>query len=392
MLLLGMMLSVAAIIHAQEDSLSSRYIHRVEAGVRTGYVFPTSSFFRGNNFKQEAISNSLSTHLKYSFQFQPHSCADKIYGGVYQGVGISQYRFGNKQELGNPLAIYLFQGARIQQFNPRLSLNYEWNFGLSFGWEPYDYYDNPMNVAIGSRLNAYINANFYLNWMLSHQIDLTAGIAATHFSNGNTKYPNAGLNTIALQVGLVYNFNREEYPAPSQAYIPEFPKHISYDLTLFGSWRRKGIRDAYGDFQASPKSYTVLGFGFAPMYNTGYRSRVGISFDGVYDGSANLYTRPGYYDEFYTPPFKYQLALGVSARGEYVMPYFTIGLGVGVNVLHRGGDLKSFYQTLSLKTEVTRNSYLHVGYSLQDFHDPSFLMLGMGYRFNNLRPVFHRKR
>jgi len=81
------------------------------------------------------------------------------------------------------------------------------------------------------------------------------------------------------------------------------------------------------------------------------------------------------------------MALGLSARGEFAMPYFTVGIGLGTNVLHGGGDLKSFYQVLALKIDVTRNSYLHIGYNLREFHEPNYLMLGIGYRFNNKRPA-----
>ena len=68
------------------------------------------------------------------------------------------------------------------------------------------------------------------------------------------------------------------------------------------------------------------------------------------------------------------------------MPYFTVGIGLGANVLHGGGDMNTFYQILALKIDVWRNSYLHIGYSLSEFHDPNYLMLGIGYRFNNKRP------
>lgn len=99
----------------------------------------------------------------------------------------------------------------------------------------------------------------------------------------------------------------------------------------------------------------------------------------------------GYGDELLKPSAGKQLALGVSGRAEYVMPYFTVGIGLGTNVIHAGGDLKSFYQILALKIEVTRNSFLHIGYNLQDFHDPNYLMLGFGFRFNNKYPTFHRR-
>ncbi|MDH6534786.1 hypothetical protein M2101_001462 [Parabacteroides sp. PM5-20] len=369
---------------------SRRFIHRMEAELRPGYIVPTSSFLEGENAFWRPIERSFSGHLKYSFKYHPYTCTDRIYGGAYQGLGLAYYSLDNRKELGDPIAFYLFQGARISQFNPRLSLNYEWNFGLSFGWKPYDYEYNYYNKIIGSKINAYINLGFYLNLALSRQFDLTPGISLTHFSNGNTRFPNAGLNTVGVKLGLVYNFNRKDHTLSKPFFntlVPEFPRHISYDLVLFGSWRRKGV--VSGDMHLpSPEAYTVWGFNFAPMYNFGYKFRAGVSVDGIYDGSANVYTEDGY--TFIRPSLDKQLALGLSGRAEFVMPYFTVGIGLGANILQAGGDLKAVYQILALKIEITRSSFLHIGYSLHDFHDPNCLMLGIGFRFNNKYPTLHR--
>lgn len=373
---------------------SRRLIHRLGIDGRPAYIFPTNSFLRGDNRYHKTIDQSISAHLKYSFQYYPNSYTDRIYRGAYQGIGLAYYSLESKEELGSPVALYLFQGARIARFNPRLSFNYEWNFGVSFGWKPFDEYENSYNKVIGSKINAYINTNFYLNYMLSKQVDLTAGVDVTHFSNGNTRFPNAGLNTIGLKVGLVYNFNRngECFSKPFfRSPVPNFPRHISYDVVLFGSWRRKGVYVGEGQV-AAPGAFAVAGFNINPMYNFGYNFRAGVSLDGVYDESANIYANDSYSssDQFYRPPLSYQLALGLSARAEYVMPYFTVGIGLGGNVIHRGGDLKGLYQVLALKIEVTRSSFIHIGYNLQNFHTPNYLMLGIGYRFHNKYPTFHR--
>lgn len=58
--------------------------------------------------------------------------------------------FGDKKQLGDPISFYVFQGARLPGLI-RLSLNYEWNFGLSAGWKPYDNDYNSYNGAVGSR-------------------------------------------------------------------------------------------------------------------------------------------------------------------------------------------------------------------------------------------------
>ncbi|NLC49396.1 MAG: acyloxyacyl hydrolase [Bacteroidales bacterium] len=386
-----------------DSAFNSRpYIYQLSIEGRPGYIFRINPFLKGENMDGQPIKHLYSTHLKYSFQFQPTSYVNKIYRGVYQGIGLSHYNFGKSTEIGNPLALYLFQGATITQFSPRLSLNYEWNFGLSAGWKPYDKESNPNNGMIGSKLNAYMNANFYLKHRLSTKFDLIAGGTLTHFSNGNTKFPNAGLNAIDAKVGLVYNLNGHDRKlstilAHTPLLINKFPKHISTDVVLYGSWRNKGILFNETPL-ASPDTYHVFGFNVNPMYNMNYNLRFGLSLDGVYDSSANVYTEdyivsaagdnPGY--TFYKPSIEKQLALGISARGEYVMPYFTVGLGIGTNVLHGGEDFKGFYQILALKIEVTRSSFIHIGYNLKDFKEPNYLMLGIGYRFGNRYPCFYR--
>ncbi len=374
---------------------SQGVIHRLGVESHPSYVFPTHRFLKGVNPYRKLIRGGHSAHLKYSFQFRPNTCIDRIYGGVYQGVGVSYFSFGEKEFLGDPTVVYLFQGARMAKFSPRLSLNYEWNLGLSFGWKPFDFENNNDNRVIGSRVNAYMNTDFYLNWMVTRNFDLNAGLSVSHFSNGNTKFPNAGLNTIGMKVGVVYNFNRRDEDLKAQLFqpvVPAFDRHISYDVVFFGSWRRKGVVYLDGSGAASPEAYKVLGFNFAPMYNLNYRFRTGISLDGVYDGSANIYTSDssGSAPNFYTPSLSKQLALGLSGRVEYVMPYFTVGVGIGTNVLHAGGDLNGLYQVLTLKMEVTRNSFLHIGYNLQNFQDPNYLMLGLGFRFHNKYPRFRR--
>ena len=376
----------------QPERTAPRFLHRLDAEYRPEYIFPTNDFLRGANRSGLPIDLAQSGHFRYSFQFRPGSIPDRIYGGAYQGLGVAYYDFQRPDQLGSPVVLYLFQGARIARLSPRLSFDYEWNFGLSFGWKPYDAETNPDNRMMGSKINAYLNVDFLFRWRIMREVDLTAGVVLTHFSNGNTKYPNAGLNSIGARAGLTYNFGRTEHEMARRGLHPPFPRHMSYDVVLFGSWRRRGIE--IGDQQyAAPDAYTVVGLNFAPMYNFGYKFRAGLSLDGVYDGSANVIPNDGPHEigssseiETVDPGFDRQIALGVSARAEFVMPYFNIGIGLGVNVLHKGGDLRSFYQILALKVAVTHNSFVHIGYSLRDFHMPNFLMLGVGYRFNNKYP------
>lgn len=388
----------------ETDSLAHtpRFIHRIETDGHFAYIFPTHSFLKGYNNQRLIMKYAASYHIKYAFQFQGNNEKDAPYKDTYQGIGFAHYNFDNPEGLGSPNMLYLYQGSPIARFSRRLSFNYEWNFGVSFGWKPYDKQQNPMNKLIGSKVNAYLNANFYLNWKMARQFDLNVGIEGTHFSNGNTKYPNLGLNTAGIKAGFVYYFDQRKWLAPSLPTQPEekaatspapFKDRISYDVTLFGSWRRTGVNYTNGVYLA-PKAYPVVGFSFNPMYRFNPYFKGGISLDGVYDGGSQIKgvekdvpvpleeeSDMGF--DIVKPPFHKQLSLGLAARAEFVMPYFSINFGVGGNILNSNEDLKFFYQSLTLKVNLVKDLYLNIGYNLRNFQEPNYLMLGFGYRFHN---------
>lgn len=374
------------------DTLSRRHplAHEVGIDFRPVYLIPTNEFFAGENAAGKPLRKSVSAHLKYAFRFHPESRNGKLSPHTYQGIGVSHHSFFDKAEVGTPVSVYAFQGSRIARLSPGLSLDYEWNFGASFGWKKYHPATNSYNYVVGSPINAYINLGFLLNWRLAPGWRLTAGIDLAHFSNGNTQYPNSGVNTVGGRIGLVHTFGEDAgttiHDRPSSLHTEP---HINYDIVLYGAMKRKGVikpDEAY----LAPGSFGVLGFNFNPMYNFHKHFRAGASLDVQYDESANIKEHEAEKDEqgqyrFYRPPFKEQLAVGLSVRGELVMPIFTINVGIGYNVYHKCADTQGMYQILALKTAITRNLFLHVGYQLSKFKDPNNLMLGIGYRFHNKR-------
>lgn len=79
------------------------------------------------------------------------------------------------------------------------------------------------------------------------------------------------------------------------------------------------------------------------------------------------------------------MALGLSGHAEFVMPYFTINLGIGHNIVNARGDFSGLYQMVGLKIGLPRNAFLNIGYTLRNFKNPNHLMLGIGFRFNHKR-------
>ncbi len=377
----------------EHDTLRTRRLIPVlGADFRPAYTFPTDRFFRGDNQAGEPIRTNLSGHLKLGFQFAPGTRLGDLYPYTVQGIGVAYNTFFNRKELGNPVAVYVFQTSRIASLSRRLSLDYEWNFGASFGWKKYDYIHNFYNYVVGSKTNAYINLGFFLNWQVDAQTSVKAGIGLTHFSNGNTSYPNKGVNTIGGNIGITRYFGRQEEAEGQQAHAAGrhvFKPYVSYDLVLYGATRKKGVFPENGSPVLVPGSFGIIGLNFTPMYNFSRYFRAGLSLDAQYDESANIgqhianntYTPDANSIRFHRPPFIEQFAMGLSVRAEVVMPIFSINLGIGRNILCKGPDTNAFYQILALKTHLTDRLFLHVGYQLSRFKDPNNLMLGLGYRF-----------
>ena len=136
-------------------------VHRIEIEESPGGILHTNRFLRGENVEARTMNHANTVALKYAFQPAPGSRQALTYKGSYQGIGVALHNFN--PQLGNPVSAFLFQGATIATLAQRLALNYEWNFGLSFGWHPYNNKTNIYNTVIGSRVNAYMNINTYLS-------------------------------------------------------------------------------------------------------------------------------------------------------------------------------------------------------------------------------------
>ena len=379
--------SCGTITGQTSDSIKNNHIiKQIGLDIAPNYVFQTKGFLKGNNEKESRIDKSMSLHIKYGFKFANDTYLGRLYPHAYQGIGLSFNTFFNSEEVGNPIAFYLFQGSRIATLSPKVSLDYEWNFGASFGWKPYNINTNKYNDIVGSRINAYLNIGIFLNWQLKKQWNISAGIDATHYSNGNTKYPNYGINLIGARVGVTKVLDAEKETKINNSEKLSVEKHISYDIIVYGAWHAKGI---IGENAAIPGYFGVLGLNFNPMYNINKYFKAGISLDGQYDEGANTESHIAGLDEngeikFYRPSLSEQIGVGLSMRGEFVMPIFSINFGIGHNVVYKG-SLNGLYQILALKTNINRNLYLHIGYQLSKFKNPKNLMIGFGYRLHNKR-------
>ncbi len=358
---------------------------KIGADFSAGYVCPSHKFLQGRNETGKPINKTVAGHIKYGIQLGPQTELGRKYPNTYQGIGLSYHHFFNDKELGSPFCAFIFQHTRIASLAPALSLDGEWNGGIAWNWVKYDPVTNPNNRLMGASLTAYINVGLMLNWNFSPLWNLTAGADFTHVSNGNTAYPNYGLNTVTFRTGIM----RSLKPAPPMPakYPDKFQRHVTYDLTFFGSWRKKVVRIGILDHQVE-KNFGVAGINFNPMYNICKYFRTGLSLDMLYDSSSNVRAltdkiTPEEAPEYSKPAFEEQIMAGLSARAELVLPIFSINIGVGMNLLASGEDKWLPYEILALKAHVSKNLYLHAGCTFYNLQFSRCMMFGLGYRFNS---------
>ena len=370
--------------HAADEG---NFLSRWEAGMRAGYAFNSNSVLY-DRMEPDGVEShaALSWHLRYSFQ-RPGAGRT---ASVYQGIGLSANTFLMPRKIGNPVGLYVFQGAPIVALSPRLSLDYEWNFGASFGWKKTLTGDDiHSNLVVGSSTNAFLNLGFKLTYALTPGVLLSGGLDLSHYSNGNTSWPNPGVNTVGGSLGVVI-VPGSPMPAPVSPFSrdEDFQQGVSYDITAFGAWRKAyfpaedGAFTEVGEKHLLPGHFGVAGLSFAPMWDLHPTFRTGLSLDLQWSENTGLmkYRVPDTYGDdmkFYRPPFFRQVSAGLSARAELVMPIFSLNVGVGYGFVGPS-ETRKLYQTVTLKTYLAGPVYLNVGYRLVEFHSPSNLMLGLG--------------
>ena len=125
------------------------------------------------------------------------------------------------------------------------------------------------NVAIGSPVTAHMGLALKLDYKVTDRWSVSLGLEANHYSNGNTSWPNCGVNSIGAGIGVTYSLNPQEAPqkAPSTL-AEEADRHRwIYDIMAYGAWRRRGVAIGYlEEATQCPGKFGIVGLQFAPLY------------------------------------------------------------------------------------------------------------------------------
>jgi hypothetical protein len=151
-----------------------------------------------------------------------------------RGLSLEFRDFGYKDVLGSAFSATSYMVFPLISTSGNSYLDLTMGAGIGYLTRCYDVVENPLNNAIGSKLNARVNVKISFTKYLTNT-HWGGGIEFMHFSNGTLKTPNLGLNLPSLYLNFGYNLNpriqgikqAEKTKTPVDA-----PHHLSTEIIV----------------------------------------------------------------------------------------------------------------------------------------------------------------
>ncbi len=143
------------------------------------------------------------------------------------GIALSARRYGNDQVLGYGYGIMPF--IHLPLFRTKHSeLQVRIATGISLLSKHYNVKTNPENNVIASMINNITNLGLRFQTQLNQYDACSFSATFTHYSTGDARLPNLGINVPSFSLGYVHYFKPHQPLAPGKtgATAPYLEKHI----------------------------------------------------------------------------------------------------------------------------------------------------------------------
>lgn len=108
--------------------------------------------------------------------------------------------------------------------------------GIGYLTKKFDMQENPSNRAIGSHFNIFAGLHGIWQIPLSERLLLNLGAGGNHFSNGNSRMPNLGINSLQFMAGVDFYLKPEKLEKPTRD--KQFAKTGLWEAMLVGAARQ----------------------------------------------------------------------------------------------------------------------------------------------------------
>lgn len=295
----------------------------------------------------------------------------QIYNYPIYGIGIYSSTF-HSSIIGSPFAIYGFVQTPIapKEYS-KWSYDYRIGLGLSGNFRPYNEEENPLNLAIGSKNNVFIDLGIRAQYQFRPKWKAGAGLAFHHFSNGALALPNKGVNLVPLTLSVNYQFNPDIQTKRDTALKP-YSKNVYYDLNYGAGFKQ--LRDDLDQrfFKTTLSLYASR--------QVSYKWRIGGGMDLFYSSSGN--------DEEIAGDQSGKLSSKLSGGPSfYLVHVLNRNLALNGNVgyyIHNqrfNGEIRRFFLRAGARYYVYKN--INAGVSIKaHLGKADFIEWTVGYTFN----------
>jgi len=210
-------------------------------------------------------------NAEFSSSLYKNSLYSNIYRNPEAGIGFFASNLGKNSILGNSFSGYSFFYAPLIRRKYKFIPGWKIAIGYTHITKLYDMNSNYRNIAIGTHGNVYFNIGLDLRYNINAKTSIYASYGITHFSNGNIKKPNLGVNVAGTSVGCRWSFFSQPLPASKDSISL---KRYSKSITFVGGAR------SYNMFYNSPyPSFSLVGDVYR-QFNP--KRKWGLGFDVFY--------------------------------------------------------------------------------------------------------------
>jgi|GEM_PF-1135400 len=184
--------------------------YAIKADYGYGRIIPHS-----DRFLPEVTENSQFFNLSYIHQTKGKKTWPILFHFPELIFNLQYADYGDAELFGNSISWYTAL-AHKKPFG-RVSGIWQYGFGMAYIDSPYHRINNSSNNVIGSEINLTMKLEAGILVPLSRNFDAQLMFQAMHHSNGRAEIPNLGINVLAVNLGLRYNFytdsKDEQFPS-----------------------------------------------------------------------------------------------------------------------------------------------------------------------------------
>jgi opacity protein-like surface antigen len=334
-----------------------------------GNTIKTNPFVKGDNLKGEPLNHYQLFSIKALWQNPGITNWQKVYRGPYYGFGVSMGDFFNKEEVGYPISYFGILGIPILR-KKKLELYSEFQFGMTSNWTHYDSITNPKNIVIGGGLTVHLNIGVNAYYPITKHIDLGAGVAFIHYSNGGMERPNRGFNVYTPSAELKYHFGGR--PGTREIKSSGRIERSNDFYIMLGYGNHQLV-----EHELDSNYFAIGGLSLIYFQQLSNAFRLGTGTDINYWWGLNA--KP---DGTIGPRTLDNFTIGLILQPELIIDKLTLVGGFGIYARHlHYNSFKQMYQRLGVRYDVYKNWSVGVNVRAVNFMLAEFMEFNMGYRF-----------